>query len=223
MQTILITGAADRLGAYLARHLAHRYKLIIHYHNSAEKAESIAKELGAVLWQADLSDSTIQPPACEILINNAAVFESDNLTTISLDSFQKHMQLNCFAAINLIQQLKPQHTINIIDAKVKRLSPGFLSYTLSKAGLAAFTEIAALELAPKCRVNAIAPAAVIPTPTQSDQHFKKMQQHTPLNGAKVEDILSAVDYLLGTTSVTGQTLFVDAGATVGNGGLAASC
>lgn len=227
MYTVLVTGATDRLGRLIAEHLAVQHKIIIHYNTASEKALALSEQLNAEIWQADLTAKFLNVPPCDILINNAAIFQQDTIESISDSSFLKHMQLNCLAPIKLAQKTKASQIINILDAKIKRQSPGFLSYSLSKAALAAFTEIAALELAPHTRVNAIAPGPVIPAPTQRQQHFDEMRQRAPLaktvGGARITDVLIAIDYLISAKSVTGQTLYVDAGATVGNGGFLPAC
>lgn len=235
----LVTGGSQRLGRELGIFLAKQgWNIALHYRSSQAAAEETAEKIRdygqqCYLMEADfatatgihdLLDQAKDLPTIDLLINNAAIFQQDTLATVTVENLHKHYQTNLIAPALLSRLVQQGQIIHLLDAKVQRVSPGFLSYTLSKAALAALVEISALELAPNVRVNAIAPGPVIPAPTQRQSHFDDMQGRAPLGkGATIDTICSALQYLLSADTVTGQTLTIDGGATVGNGGFPASC
>ena len=129
------------------------------------------------------------------------------------------MQVNFYAPILLSQKFKQQlpskvkgNIINIVDQKVTKLTPKFLSYTLSKSGLWTATKILAMALAPRIRVNAIAPGPTIKSKRQSILNFKKQSLATILKrGSDPKEIGNAVKFILNSSSMTGQTIFLDGG------------
>ena len=107
---------------------------------------------------------------------------------------------------------KNNNVINIIDQRVFKLTPFFFSYTLSKTGLYTLTKTSAMSLAPKIRVNGIAPGPTIKNKRQSEIHFKKQYLATPLKKqVNVDEISSAVDFFIKTSSITGQVISIDSG------------
>ena len=152
------------------------------------------------------------------LINNASLFENDNLQNFTEKSFTKHLNVNLKAPAILIQNFKKLlknsegNIINIIDQRVFKLTPYFFSYTISKTGLYTLTKTSAMSLAPNVRVNGIAPGPTIKNQRQTDKHFKKQYLATPLKRqVDVDQICNAVDFFIKNRSITGQVLAIDSG------------
>lgn len=163
-----------------------------------------------------------------VLVNNASIFEHDRLDTATRDSWDRHMESNLRAPFVLIQALAAQVpdpeqddageplarglVVNMIDQRVRKLTPEFLTYTLAKAGLWTLTQTAAQALAPRVRVNAIGPGPTLQGARQSDRHFAAQRAATVMGrGANPEDITAALSYFLDAPAVTGQLLCIDGG------------
>lgn len=243
--TALVTGAAKRLGRAMALELAAQgHDVAIHYAGSAEAAEDTAAEIralgrAAVTLQADLTveaeTQALLPRAVEalgqpltVLINNASIFEYDNIESATRDSWDRHLESNLRAPFVLTQALAAQvpHAepdengeplaqglvVNMIDQRVRKLTPEFMTYTIAKMGLWAFTRTAAQALAPHVRVNAIGPGPTLQGARQSDKHFANQRAATVLGrGADADGICDALRYLLTARAVTGQLICVDGG------------
>ena len=241
----LVTGAGKRLGRAMALCLAERgHDVAVHYATSRAEAEDVAEEIAglgrkAVTLQADLLDEdqtqALMGRAVKglggpitVLVNNASVFDYDNITTATRESWDRHIGSNLRAPFVLTQALaagipdpgrdnnaEPMArglVVNMVDQRVQKLTPEFMTYTIAKMGLWAFTQTAAQALAPKVRVNAIAPGPTMIGARQSAEHFAKQRAATILQrGANPEDIVAALRYLLDAPAVTGQLLFVDGG------------
>ena len=232
-KTVLVTGAAKRLGRAIALHLASAgWNVAIHYHGSAEEAESAAdavRALGvkAATLKANLSreeetTGLIARAAAELgpltaLVNSASIFENDDWQSASRASWDAHMETNLRAPFVLSQAFARQVTgkgaiVNIIDQRVLKPTPQFVSYSLSKAGLHWLTTTLAQALGPNIRVNAIGPGPTMRNARQSEEDFTRQRDATILNrGAEPEDVAKAVRYLLEADAVTGQMLAVDGG------------
>ncbi|MFT4717145.1 MAG: NAD(P)-dependent dehydrogenase (short-subunit alcohol dehydrogenase family) [Paracoccaceae bacterium] len=167
-----------------------------------------------------------------ILINNASVFEYDTLDTATRDSWDRHLQSNLRAPFVLTQEFARQVpkagiddqgepiatacVINMIDQRVRKLTPEFMSYTIAKMGLWAFTQTAARGLAPGIRVNAIGPGPTMQGARQSEQHFANQRAGTILKrGSNPSDIVAAMNYILDAPALTGQLLCIDGGQHLG--------
>ena len=154
-----------------------------------------------------------------MLVNNASLFERDEVLTATRDSWDQHMEVNLRAPFVLSQDFARQlpggaagHIVNILDQRVRNLTPHFTSYTLSKSGLWTLTRTLALALAPRIRVNGVAPGPVLPSPRQTQAQFDAQARATPLGRATApEEIAAAVLFLLAAPSVTGQMLALDGG------------
>ncbi len=237
--TVLITGAARRIGRAIALGLARDGRAVaVHYGGSKADAEDAAAEIErlggrAVALGADLAredqvrallpaaEAALGPVDC--LINNAAVFERDTVTSATRASWDVHMATNLRAPFVLIQALAERlpegrngNVINILDERVWNLTPHFVSYTLSKAGLWTLTQTMALALAPRIRVNGIGPGPALPSPRQSDEQFARQQAIMPLGrGTSPREICAAVRFILAAPAMTGQMIALDGGQHLG--------
>jgi len=238
-RTVLVTGAAQRIGGAIARGLAAEgWAVAVHYHESASAADALVGEIAAaggraVALDADLGreaeTATLVTRAAAALgplgalVNNAAVFERDEALTATRESWDRHMETNLRAPFVLIQEFARQlpepmtgAVVNLLDQRVWNLTPHFTSYTLSKAGLWTLTRTLALALAPRIRVNAVGPGPTLPSPRQTEAQFRRQSAMTPLGrGATPEEIYTATSFLLAAPAITGQMIAVDGGQHLG--------
>ena len=231
---IIITGGATRIGAAIAKKLSGPNKeIVIHFNKSRSKAEKLKKELSEngtkiYLIKGDLNKendinkimkfSKLKLKYFDCLINNASLFENDKLENFTSKSWDKHININLRSPALLSKSFAKNakglnnNIINIIDQRVFKLTPYFFSYTISKTGLYTLTKTSAMSLAPKIRVNGIAPGPTIKNQRQSEKHFKKQYLATPLKRqVDVKQICNAVDFFIKNISITGQVLAVDSG------------
>jgi NAD(P)-dependent dehydrogenase (short-subunit alcohol dehydrogenase family) len=235
----LITGGARRLGAAMARAVAREgFDVVIHCHRSADAARNLAGEIEAMgrraaVVVADLAHedeaARVMPEARDaigpigVLVNNASVFELDHLATADRASWDRHMETNLRAPIVLSQGFVRQLPadakgliVNLLDQRVMNLTPNFLSYSVSRMGLWAATQVLARELAPRVRVNAIGPGPTLPAPGMSQARFDELWRGTPLqHGATPEEIGSALRFIIESPSMTGQMITLDGGQQLG--------
>ena len=233
-QKIIITGGATRIGAAIVEKLSGFNKeIVIQYNKSKSTAEALKRKLSLrgtkiYLIKADLrKDKDIKKiikfaktklKYFDCLINNASLFENDKIENFSSESWEKHMSINLKAPATLSKEFSKNvrannnNIINIIDQRVFKLTPFFFSYTLSKTGLYTLTKTSAMSLAPKIRVNGIAPGPTLKNKRQSEKHFRKQYLATPLKRqVGVEQICNAVDFFIKNKSITGQVLALDSG------------
>ena len=231
---IIITGGATRIGAAIAESLAnYGTKISIHFNKSKKQAlnlKSRLEDLGSEvhLLKADLNNfkqtqnllkiANKKMKGVDCLINNASVFENDDLQNFSEKSFMKHININLKAPAILIQNLKrilkksEGCVVNIIDQRVEKLTPFFFSYTLSKSSLVTLTKTAAMKLAPNIRVNAISPGPTLKNSRQSESHFKKQWKSVLLKKkVDLKNICSGVKFLIENKNVTGEIINIDSG------------
>ncbi len=232
----LVTGGAKRIGRAIALALADDgYDIAVHYGNSHAEADALvdaikAKGRKAVALSADLAkESETQPliaaatkalsQPINCLINNASLFERDEALTVTRESWDAHLDINLRAPFVLMQEfarLLPPTAhgaiVNIINERVWNLTPHFVSYSLSKAGLWTLTQTMALAFAPRIRVNAVGPGPTLPSPRQSAEQFAKQSESMPLHrGATPEEIAAAVRFIVGAGAMTGQMIALDGG------------
>ena len=230
----LITGAGRRIGSAIALALAHAgYAVVLHAHRSRAEAERLAGEIAgaggrASVVLADLADPAavrgLVPAAAAfgpltLLVNSAAEFEPDEIQTLERAHFERALAVNLTAPMFLTQAFAAQapdgadaSIVNIVDQRVLKPTPRFLSYTLSKSALHSATTTLAQALAPKLRVNAEAPGPTLPSPRQTEVQFAAQTTALPLKrGPSPQDIAAAVLYLAQAPSVTGVTIAVDGG------------
>jgi pteridine reductase len=228
-----VTGAAHRLGRSFALTLARQgYAVLLHYHKSHEAAESTADEIRALgvpvhTVKADLTDSTEVESVfilidsltyrLKVLINSAAGMKRADLRMVSIDDWDATLNLNLRAPLLLAQKAAERMTqggliVNVTDAGVGKAWTGFPAYQVSKAGLEVLTRLLAKTYAPAIRVNAIAPGLVLPAADISAEEWMKLVNRLPLkHPASLEEVNSALAFLIKNESVTGQTIVVDGG------------
>ncbi len=239
MDGALITGAARRIGRCLAETLAAAgWHVVVHHNDSTNDAEETVRVITdaggrAVAVAADLSDpvacARLVDEACALtgglgcLINNASMFVEDTAFDIDAETFDRVMAVNLRAPAILSRgfaaQIPARDTgdgagviVNILDQKLANPNPDFLSYSLSKYGLAGLTEMLAMALGPRVRVCGVAPGLTLPSGDQPQSQFDAVHGRTPLaRGSQPGDIAGAVLYLLGARAVTGETILVDGG------------
>jgi len=235
----LVTGGGRRIGRALSVALAQEgYAVAIHHHDSKNEAEALAVEIiraggKAVALAADLSDesavaellpramSVLGPIGC--LVNNASIFENDTVATATRDSWERHLAVNLRAPFVLMQSFArhlPEKAggviVNLLDERVWNLTPSFISYSLSKAGLWTLTQTMALALAPRIRVNGIGPGPTLPSPRQSAQQFLDRCRKMPLRrGTSPDEIAAALRFILAAPAMTGQMIALDGGEHLG--------
>jgi len=223
-RTAIVTGAGKRVGAAIAAALiADGWTVLAHVHHEGDDVPAGAAKVVADLAERDCADRIFVVaqglPPVRLLVNNAARFAWDGFGEFSAEEFDAHSAVNIRAPALLIERLAGSHedgdalVVNLLDAKLAAPNPDYLSYTLSKAGLMALTELAARALAPRSiRVNGIAPALMLRSSGQSEENFEAMHADNPLRrGVEAGDVIAALGYLIGATAVTGQLITIDSG------------
>jgi NAD(P)-dependent dehydrogenase (short-subunit alcohol dehydrogenase family) len=229
-RTAIVTGGGRRIGAALCRALAaDGWHLLVHCNRSLGEAQALADELGnAQVVAADLGDPAAAerigealgglPPA-RLLVNNASIFRYDSAEEFDVAGWDEHQAVNLRAPALLsrafLRWAEPGSglIVNLLDAKLEAPNPDFFSYTVSKAGLAALTELCARAFAARgIRVCGIAPAVTLVSGPQSRENFEEVHRLNALRrGVEVGDIVAALRFLVATPTITGQTITLDAG------------
>jgi len=234
-KNLLITGAATRVGKAIALHFGERgWNIALHYFRSSSKAKKLKKIIEQNLVKVVLIKADLKNPqqtekiislarkklgTIDCLVNNAALFEKDDISNFTTKSWNDHLNINLLAPTILTKQFAKQaskktvsNIINIIDQRIFNLTPFFMSYTISKSGLQTLTKTMAKRLGPNIKVNAIAPGPTIKSKRQTDRHFRNQVKSTLLKkSVKAEDICDAVEFLISNNSITGQIIAVDSG------------
>jgi NAD(P)-dependent dehydrogenase (short-subunit alcohol dehydrogenase family) len=221
----LVTGAARRIGRAIALALHEAgYAVAIHARNSVADAETLREQITraggrAAIVRADLADHAARAAIgpLTLLVNNASSFEPDEIGALDASRFDRQFAVNLRAPLFLAEAFAAQaqegaSIVNILDQRVFKLTPHFVSYTLAKSALHAATRMLAQALAPRVRVNAIAPGPTVQSLRQQPEDFARQAAAVPLGrGPTPQEIAAAVLYLAGAPSVTGVTLAVDGG------------
>jgi NAD(P)-dependent dehydrogenase (short-subunit alcohol dehydrogenase family) len=230
-KTVLITGAARRLGRVFALTCAHAgANIVIHHGHSDADAESLRAEINGLgrrawIFQADLSDSSQaqsliqrinESTPVHFLINSAAIFESLTLVSASIEDWEKHIAINLTAPFLLSQAFAQQvedgaRIINILDWRALRPGADHFPYTVSKAALAAMTKSLAVALAPKILVNGLALGAILP-PSDGNKNPDIIKNVPLRRWAYTEEVEQALLFLLTSPAfITGEIIHVDGG------------
>lgn len=237
---VLVTGAARRLGRAIALELAtHGWNVAVHYRRSQADAHDTVAALRAAGAQAEAFAADLADEAqCEALlpqvvqrmgrpsalVNNASLFEHDDVTSLRYDTLARHWRSNAAPAIVLARALHRHRTqggwdgsdgcvVNLLDEKLFNPNPDHLSYTLSKAALHAATPLLARALAPALRVCGVAPGLTLEGPQIDARRLAALKAQGPLgHGVEARDVAHAVRFVLDNPAITGSTLLVDAGS-----------
>jgi hypothetical protein len=231
-KTALITGAAKRIGRATALALAGEgANIVVHYNRSEHDARQLCSEIearGAKSWaiaaefdkpggQADLIDRAVAlAGALDILVNNASIFPSEKLMDLSFEQLETNLRINAFTPFDLCRQFARRvgrgKIINMHDSRLRGYDWLHVGYIASKQVLELFTRMLALELAPKITVNAVAPGLVLPPPGRDMSYIEGMVNSLPMKKhGEPQDVADAIVYLLKSTFLTGQTIYVDGG------------
>lgn len=238
-RTVLITGAARRVGAGIAHALAGAgWDVAVHHRGGADQAAALVADLGglgvrAAAFQADLNAASERDGLIDrvvdhfgridALINNASLFRYDTLQTLTEASWAEHLASNLTAPVFLIRDFARAVeaaggegvAVNILDHKVDSPNPDFFAYTAGKVGLAGLTRTLAMELAPRIRLCGVSPGLILRSGDQTEAEYQAAWRDTPLGrGASLEDVARTVRFILETPSLTGQNLTIDGGETL---------
>jgi NAD(P)-dependent dehydrogenase (short-subunit alcohol dehydrogenase family) len=232
-KTVLVTGAAQRVGRSLARAIAEAGgNVIIHYLHSRDEAESLEAEIHTLgrqahLLQAELSDPDQASSLIEralafgplyALINNASIFEPLDWTETRLEDWNRHLAVNLTAPFLLSQAFartlpKEEHgrIVNLLDWRALRPGADHLPYTISKAALAALTRSLAIAFAPRISVNGLALGAILP-PKGGGSSEDILRNIPARRWARLEEVDQALLFLLsGPAYITGEVIHIDGG------------
>jgi len=232
----LITGSAKRLGRAIALDLAaHGHDIAVHYRGSQAEALSVVDELRqmgarAQAFAADLGEEAatlaLLPAVIEhfgrvdAVVNNASLFEYDDLATFGYATMDRHWRANTGPAVllaralhtHLVAEQRRGCVVNLLDQKLWNPNPDYFSYTLSKAALEAATTLLAQALAPVLRVCGVAPGVTLASGPMDDAAFQAAHRLTPLQRSSTpDDTARAVRFLIESPAITGTTLLVDGG------------
>jgi NAD(P)-dependent dehydrogenase (short-subunit alcohol dehydrogenase family) len=239
-RTVLVTGAAKRIGREIALLLASAgWRVALHYRNSKDDVAQTLIECAAIshvsagdhaIFQADLGDESAardliprvisKMGVLDSVVNSASIFEHDTAENFNYETLDKHMRANVGAPVilsqGLFEHIKTRGgtgcVVNLLDQKLWNVNPDFLSYSFSKSALKICTTMLAQQLTPYVRVCAVAPGLTYPSYMQSEVEFQKSAVYSLLQ--KITDpidIAKSVRFLLDTPSITGSTLIVDCG------------
>ena len=231
----VVTGAGRRIGRAIALGLAaDGWDLALHFHRSQAEADALAGEISALGVRAvpvrcDLGDAdqvsgliaacerNLGTPTC--LVNNAALFEYDDVASLDAQVWRRHLDVNLLAPLLLSKAFAARIPdgatgciVNLLDQKVFNLNPDFLSYTLAKIGLEGATRMLAMALAPKVRVCGVAPGITLVSGEQTADGFARAHRMAPLGrSSDPDDIAGAVRFVINAGALTGTTIVVDGG------------
>ena len=231
-KTAIVTGGAVRVGGAISLALAKAgYDIALHYHQSQTQAEAVAREIEAIgqscqLFQSDLAEEGAADALMSsvlmhyeqptLLINSASIFHVHSFLDTDESTFDRYMNVNLRAPFFLTQsfakKVKKGSIINILDTYVTKHSERYFSYLLSKKALFAFTEMAARQLAPDLRINALALGHILPSEGENPNWVQTKEQTLPLKQyATLDDVCRSLFTLLDNPALIGQCLFVDGG------------
>jgi pteridine reductase len=231
-KTALVTGAAKRIGREIALALARAgVNIAVHFRQSGKQAEKLRIELtslGVSVWlvEADFSDTAATrrlipevlatAGSLEILVNSASLFLPDTIRDLDFTGLMQHMQVNAWAPFVLSREFAHHvdqgKIINLLDSRIVGDDPSHAGYILSKQVFARLMRMTALEFAPRITVNGVAPGLILPPAGKDESYLNDLAQRIPLKRhGEPADIADAVMYLLKSSFLTGQVIFVDGG------------
>ncbi len=226
---LYLAGRGHDIAVHYASSSAAAEALVQELRDTGRKAQAFQADLTAEADMQGLVPQVVDAMGpLDVLVNNASIFEYDTISTATRTSWDRHLESNLRAPFVLTQAFAEQSPkaaedaageplaagliVNMVDQRVRKLTPEFMSYTIAKMGLWALTQTSAQALAPRIRVNAIGPGPTLQGARQSETHFSRQRQATVLQrGANVEDITAALGYFLDAPAVTGQLLCIDGG------------
>ncbi len=242
MKAALVTGAARRVGGIIAKDLAsHGWQVVLHYHRSAEAAEALRRDIlaaggAAATLTGDLSHPESSAglvdaafavaPGLELVVNNASRFDHDIAKTATSAALLDSYRINAVAPILIAQRFaallpagRNGAVVNILDNRVFAPNPDYFSYGISKFAALGATRMLALALAPRIRVNGIAPGITLPSGAQTQAEFEAAHALNPLNrGCTPEEIAAAVRLIATSPAMTGNVITIDGGLALANPG-----
>lgn len=230
-KAVLITGSAQRVGASLALSFADAgYDILLHFHNSEAAAERIKRDIEAkgvqcTLLAHDLCDvagidafmkeARRLVPHCEVLVNNASVFERGLLMETDEKLFDEQMAINFkapfFVTQAFVRYFKKGCVINMLDTSVKETQGSHFAYLLSKKALASFTSMAARQLGPDIRCHGICPGILLPSNELDEEYMQRVAPTLPMKKIGTLDQVASTALWLAESQTTGQFIFVDGG------------
>lgn len=231
----LVTGAGKRIGRAISLALAaDGWNLALHFHRSQSETDTLAAQISTLGVQAvavrcdlgkadevagliDECERKLGAPTC--LVNNAALFEYDDLASLDPQRWRRHLDVNLLAPLLLAKAFAARIPeggsgciVNLLDQKVFNLNPDFLSYSVAKIGLEGATRMLAMALAPKVRVCGVAPGITLVSGQQTADGFARAHRMAPLGHSSTpEDVAGAVRYIVSAGALTGTTIVVDGG------------
>ena len=235
MKNVLVTGGGKRIGSSICKYLAEKgWRVIIHYNNSKFSAEKTLNEILEKNGKANIIKADLSSPNqikklipnindrfgnLSMLINNASLFEKDDIKSLSPELFDKHINVNTRAPLFLSKAFKEQYKkrkngiiINFLDQSVLTLRPDFTSYSVSKNGLWYLTKSLAQALSPNIRVCAIGPGPTLQGKRQTKKDFETQKKSTLLGiGPDLMEINNAIKFIIENDSFTGQMIVLDGG------------
>lgn len=235
----LVTGSAVRVGREISLHLAEKgWGVALHYNSSSEEAKMLETDLKYMYpdqqfhtFRADLSseeetksligDVISRFGYLNLLINNAAIFEPSSFKETTIQSLDRHWNINFRAPFILMNEYVNRCDqgliINMTDTRITNNKSKFFSYSVAKKALQDMTKMAALELAPAFRVNSIAPGALLPPVDKGEGYLERLASKMPMGlPVRMENIMQSIDYLIQNDNITGQLLFCDSGESLLN-------
>lgn len=242
MKAALVTGGGRRIGAAIARDLAeHGWAVALHFNRSADDAATVASQIqaaggqavtiGADLGRPEAAGKLIEQafdllPRLELVINNASAFAYDDAATCTPAALTENFAVNAIAPISIAQRFaallpqgRPGCVVNILDNRVFAPNPDYFSYGISKFAALGATRMLALALAPRIRVNGIAPGITLPSGAQTPEQYEVASRLNPLQRAcSPEEIAAAVRLIAGSPAMTGAVITIDGGLALANPG-----
>lgn len=228
----LVTGAGKRLGRACAVSLAKAgADIVLHYNTSEADVVDTACEvsnLGRKVWtvQADLIDPDQAAKLLhaawdlcggfDILINNASVFPESTLDNLSFENLVSSISINAWAPFSIAREMKNLtsngHIINFLDCRIDSYDWTHVGYHASKVLLELFTREMAIKYAPGIAVNAIAPGLILPPEGKDETYLESLKHTVPMDKhGSIDDVVDAVLYLVSSSFITGQTIYLDGG------------